>query len=314
MQYHRNAKTNVNQRQAIQESEESTRALGRTYRVSNVTAAKWKKADHTEDKSHRPDLIHYAVPQAFWELVRKVREAAKLPLDDLLNQLIDYVPNLNHSNCYRILKFYHLNRLATEEKRQIRKFASYPPGYLHIDCFYLPKMDGIKRYAYLAVDRATRMIFIRIYHHKDQAAAADFLTQALAFFPFRVHHILTDNGREFSVKGQPGFGRIGKRSSIFEIICEIAGIEYRKTKFCHPWTNGMAERMVKTVKDHTVKIETYPTSEAMIVSVLHFQSVHNYQRRLKALDWRTPFQACIEWFAKEPKLFIKHPNETLTIR
>lgn len=314
MQYHRNAKTNVNQREAIQASGKSSRQLAETYQVSNVTTAKWKKAHHTEDKSHRPNTIHYAVPKPFWELIRKVREATKLPLDDLLNELINYVPNLNHSNCYRILKHYHLNRLTGKAKREIKKFATYPPGYLHIDCFYLPKMNGIRLYAYLAVDRATRMVFIRIYRRKNQESAADFLTQALAFFPFRIHHVLTDNGREFSVKGQPGFGRIGKRMSIFEIICEIAGIDYRKTKFKHPWTNGMAERMVQTVKGHTIKVETYPDIESMTISVLHFQSIHNFQRRLKALKYKTPFQATVEWFVKDPKLFIKHPNEVLTIR
>jgi len=314
MQYHRNARTNVNQRQAIKTSSESTRVLGKTYKISNVTAAKWKNANHTEDKSHRPETIHYAVPKEFWELIRKTRESAKLALDDLLSQLIDYVPNLNHSNCYRILKFYHLNRLSEKDKREIKKFASYPPGYLHIDCFYLPKMNGVRYYAYLAVDRATRLIFIRIYRKKDKYAAADFLTQALAFYPFRIHHVLTDNGKEFTVRGQKAFGNTGKKMSLFEMICDIADIDYRKTKVKHPWTNGMAERMVRTTKDHTIKIETYDNSEAMVISVLHFQGTHNFKRRLQALKFLTPFQATVEWFGKEPKLFIKHPNELLTIR
>jgi len=47
MQYHHNARTNVNQRQAIKTSSESTRVLGKTYKISNVTAAKWKNANHT---------------------------------------------------------------------------------------------------------------------------------------------------------------------------------------------------------------------------------------------------------------------------
>lgn len=315
MHYHRNAKTNVCQRQAMKESSDSSRKLGETYKISNVTAAKWKKADHTEDKSHRPSTIHYAVPKEFWEIVRKARESAKLPLDDLLIQLADYVPNLKRGNLYRILLHYKLNRITEKERREIKRFKQYPPGYLHIDCFYLPRINGIRWYCYLAVDRATRLLFLRVYPRKNKEAAADFLVQALAFYPFRIHTILTDNGAEFTMAGKKCFyGRIGKSLVPFELICELAGVEHRKTKFNHPWTNGMAERMVRTVKDHTVKLERYPTTEEAAISILQFQDTHNFKSRLKALEFKTPYQITTEWFIKEPKLFIKNPNELLTIR
>ena len=228
--------------------------------------------------------------------------------------LVEYIPALNRSNCYRIILHYRLNRLSKEEKREIRKFANYPPGYLHIDCFYLPKINGQRHYAYLAIDRATRMVFLRVYPHKNREAAADFLVQALTFFPFRIHHILTDNGREFSMKGRQSFGHKAKQAVPFELICELAGIKHRKTKAKHPWTNGMAERMIRTVKEHTTKLEKYESAEMMIISVLHFQDTHNFQRRLKSLDFKTPYQAAMEWFVKEPGLFIKNPSELLTIR
>ena len=314
MRYHRNAKTNIKQREVIRKSQKSARALAETYQVSHVTCAKWKKRPRSEDASHTPHTIHYAVPKPFWKIIKHVRQKALLPLDDLLASLVEYVPALNRSNCYRILQYYRLNRLNEKEKRKIRKFATYPPGYLHIDCFYLPRINGQRYYAYLAVDRATRMIFLRIYPRKNRAAAADFLIQALTFLPFRIHHILTDNGREFSMKGQQSFGRKAKQAVPFEIICELTDIEYRKTKTKHPWTNGMAERMVRTVKEHTTKLEKYESAEMMIISVLHFQDTHNFQRRLKALDFKTPYQTTIEWFVKEPSLFLKNPSELLTIR
>lgn len=314
MHYHRNAKTNINQRQAIQESRESTRRLAEKYGISHVTAAKWKKVSHLTDASHTPHNIHYSVPKEFWELVKKVRESTKLTLDDLVEALLPYIPSLNHSNCYRILKFYHLNRLTEEEQRQLKKFATYPPGFLHIDCFYLPKINGVRWYVYLAVDRATKLVFIKAYPRKDKIAAADFLVSALTFFPFRIHHILTDNGREFTNVGQKGFGKIGKSQVPFELICELADIDHRRTKAWHPWTNGMAERMVRTVKDHTIKLETFDSLEAMVAVVMNFQNIHNFQRRLKALGSKTPYQATMDWFIKEQKLFLKHPNELLTIR
>jgi transposase-like protein len=314
MQYHRNAKTNIEQRKAIKESALSSRKLSGRYFASHVTIAKWKKVGHLEDKSSRPDIIHYAVPQEYWDLVKKVREKAKLPIDDLLLQLSEYVPSLKRGNLYRILRYYQLNRLSEAEKREIKKFKQYPPGYLHIDCFYLPKFNGKRMYCYLAIDRATRLIFLRIYPRKNKEAAADFLVQVLGFYPFRVHTILTDNGKEFTNIGQKGYGRIGKNPVLFEIICELAGIDYRKTKARHPWTNGMAERAVRTVKENTLKLETYESLESAIIGILHYQDIHNFRYRMKVLNYKTPYQITMEWFVKEPKLFIKHPNELLTIR
>ncbi len=314
MHYHRNAKTNVCQRQAIKESSDSSRKLAKIYKISHVTAAKWKKAEHTEDKSHRPNTIHYAVPQEFWKIVKKARENTKLPLDDLLIQLANYIPNLKRGNLYRILVHYQLNKLTEKERHEIKKFKQYPPGYIHIDCFYLPKINGIRWYCYLAVDRATRLLFLRVYPKKDKFSAADFLVQALGFYPFRIHTILTDNGKEFTNLRQSNFGRVGKTPAIFEIICELAGIDYRKTKYHHPWTNGMAERMVRTIKDHTIKLETYETLEIAAVSILQFQDTHNFKSRLRVLGYKTPYQATMEWFIKEPKYFLKNPNELLTIR
>lgn len=314
MHYHRNARTNIQQRSRIKESRESSRSLANLYGISHVTASKWKKSEHLEDKSHIPDMVHYAVPKEFWILVKKVRERTKLPIDDLLHQLSVYIPSLKRGNLYRILLHYRLNRLSEKEKHEIRKFKAYPPGYLHIDCFYLPKIDGTRWYCYLAVDRATRLVFLRIYPHKNKEAAADFLVQALGFYPFKIHTILTDNGKEFSNVGQRGFGRIGKNPVFFELICTLAGIDYRKTPVFHPWTNGMAERMIRTVKEHTVKLIQYESLESMVIGILHYQDIHNFQSRLKVLNFKTPYQVTMEWFVKEPYLFLKHPNELLTIR
>jgi transposase-like protein len=314
MHYHRNAKTNVNQRAEMQKSTKSSRGLAEQYLVSHVTCNKWKKANHLEDKSHRPNTIHYAVPKEFWELIKRVRVKFKLPLDDLLDVLVNYIPSLKRTNCYRILLHYRLNRLSEEEKRELKKFATYPPGFLHIDCFYLPKINGQRQYVYLAIDRATRVIFLRIYPRKGKKEAADFLVQALAFYPYRIHTVLTDNGREFVMRGQQSFGRKSTHGVLFELICELAGVDHRKTKARHPWTNGMAERMVKTIKDHTIKLEKYDSPESMAIAIYHFQDIHNFQKRLKALNFKTPYQTTMEWFVKEPKLFLKNPNELLTIR
>jgi Integrase core domain len=41
---------------------------------------------------------------------------------------------------------------------------------------------------------------------------------------------------------------------VFDRVCREHGIEHRLTKPYHPWTNGQAERMNRTIKDATVKV------------------------------------------------------------
>ena len=51
MHYHRNTKTNINQRLSIKSSSKSSRELAKQYKVSHVTVAQWKKADRLETRN-----------------------------------------------------------------------------------------------------------------------------------------------------------------------------------------------------------------------------------------------------------------------
>ena len=79
-------------------------------------------------------------------------------------------------------------------------FKAYAPGYLHVDVKYLPQMaDGeadqktvrgtvfppnARRYLFVAIDRATRWVFIRIYKSRT-AANARRLSHAISNGPAR---------------------------------------------------------------------------------------------------------------------------------
>ncbi len=76
----------------------------------------------------------------------------------------------------------------------------------------------------------------------------------------------------------------------------------------------MAERMVRIIKEHTIKLERYAAPEEAVISLLQFQDTHNFKCRLKVLGFKTPYQITMEWFIKELRLFIKNPNELLIIR
>ena len=147
MQYYYNAKTNIQQRKIIKETAHklSSRDLAERFQVSHVTIAKWRKVEHLEDKSSRPNKIYYALSEAEQKIIRKVRKRGLFSLDDILISLSPFIKRLNRTNCWRTLKRYRLNTLTTKEKKERKKFANYLPGFLHIDVFYLPKIKK-KRY------------------------------------------------------------------------------------------------------------------------------------------------------------------------
>ena len=62
---------------------------------------------------------------------------------------------------------------------------------------YLPKMDDESRRSYLfvAIDRATRWVFICVFTAKTAANARRFLRDLERACPIRIRTILTDNGK-----------------------------------------------------------------------------------------------------------------------
>src|ERR671927_394250 len=98
---------------------------------------------------------------------------------------------------------------------------------------------------------------------------------------------------------------------IFDRVCRENGIEHRRTKPYHPWTNGQAERMNRTVKDATVKVFHYPDLESLKAHILAFVSAYNFGKHLKRLQWRTPFQPICDAWTKDPAPFKINPHHLI---
>lgn len=78
--------------------------------------------------------------------------------------------------------------------------AKPEPGYIHVDVKYLPQMEdeSQRRYVFVAIDRATRWVFIAIKQHKTAASAKAFLAAVRRAASFKIRTILTDCGKEFT--------------------------------------------------------------------------------------------------------------------
>jgi len=75
----------------------------------------------------------------------------------------------------------------------------------------------------------------------------------------------------------------------------------------------LAERMVRTTKENTVKITHYQNVSEAIQNFKRFQNYHNYSRKLKMLQKRTSYEKIIKWYEKKPELFIYHPANMIII-
>ena len=93
---------------------------------------------------------------------------------------------------------------ADRRTRQVGNFTSallgkvqsaLTPGYMHVDVKYLPQMadEDRRRYLFVAIDRATRWVFVRMYPAKTAANARRFLRDLERAAPMRITQVLTDN-------------------------------------------------------------------------------------------------------------------------
>ncbi len=321
MRVHSNATTNQKQRLYIQASRQSCAALGRQLLVSKATVHRWKQRGNALERSCRPHTVTYALPEEEAALVLSLRRQG-LPLDEVVEAAQLVLPHARRASVHRLLVRHGLSRLPTKEQQATGDtdtygvFKHYGPGYLHIDCFYLPKLGGVRRYCFVAVDRATRLVYLAVYEHKNKEAAADFLTQCLAFFPFKIEKILTDNGREFTLEGFKNRYGPAKDPSAhpFDQLCQQQGIEHRRTKPYTPKTNGMVERMNGLIKQGTTKAHTYQTAEGMAQDLTAWLVRYNFWRKNRRIGGKTPYEAAVSWYDKEPGIFIRKPTELLLFR
>ena len=311
--YHRNAKTNSHVRLSIQKSQRSDQELAVRYGVSRQTVRKWRRRSGVEDFSSRPHRIYHALDEISVALIRRVRESTWMPLDELIETIEGVIPNVSRSTVYRVLCRLGLNRVPLAQREKARKFKAYQPGYLHMDVTYLPRLEGkSRRYLFVAIDRATRLMYYRIYPDKSVESSNAFLRECLRFFPFTITHILTDNGNEFTDRFSQGRQQ-PTGNHRFDKLCKAINIDHRLIQPFHPQTNGMVERANGMIKEATIKHTDYSSfrhlEEDLNRFLLHYLFSRRHSGLKKELNVRTPFEALSKWYTLDSNLFNTHPDD-----
>ena len=311
---HSNATTNLHVRGLINKSNSTNLDLSKRFEVSQNTISKWKNRSVFEDKSSRPDNIEYSLSYDEKLILTHLRSSTWWALDEIVELVYGSDARSKRSAVYRLFKAENINNVPQEKKEEAKKFKEYSPGFLHLDVTYLPKINAVKRYLYVVIDRATRLMYYRIYDNKTAIKTKEFILEAMEFMPFNITHILTDNGLEFTnrlLKSKKG--KACEKLSLLDEICIDKKIEHRLTKPFTPKTNGMVERVNRTIKDNTIKINKYENLEQMESDLYGFLQTYNSVKRhsslRKELNVKTPLKAVHKWYELEPEIFKENPIE-----
>ena len=154
--------------------------------------------------------------------------------------------------------------------------AQRPGDLVCVDAFYVGKLKGVgKVWQLTACDAACSYAIATLVPRVTQATATAFLrTHVMPTYQrggHPVRAVLTDGGPEF-------YGR-------FLTACRELGIEHRRTKPRHAWTNGFVERLQGTILSELWRIafrRTYYTSVA--------QLEHDLQAYLRFYNRERPHQ------------------------
>lgn len=160
------------------------------------------------------------------------------------------LPSINHR--YRQVR-YGLKKLTKVERaiakklarreHRLKRYEKDAPGELvHFDTKKLPVMYGEaltepREWLHVAIDDFSRFLIADILPDKTSYSSAIFLEEVVHAIPFRIEKAYSDNGSEYK----------GRSDHPFVAGLARRGIRQGFTKPHHPYTNGKAERVIRTI-------------------------------------------------------------------
>ncbi len=304
LRLHANAATTPRTRAYIQQSAASVADLAVELGVSETTIRRWKGRSTVADGSHTPKRLAIGLTPVEEELVLELRRKLELPLDDIVEVMHRCMnAKLSRSAIHRCLARHGIASRAKRAAEEPGRFDKHPFGFVHIDLKHLPSLRRTKSYVFVAIERATRFVYVEIVMRRDGKTVAGCLARFLKAFGHPVHTILTDNGSEFTdrfavdMKDKPQGKPSGNHP--FDGICAASGIKHKLTRPFRPQTNGMVERFNRRIAEaiqHAPaasrnggknKFDSHDERNAFLQAF-----VHDYNRtRLRCLGYLAPIQA-----------------------
>lgn len=171
------------------------------------------------------------------------------------------------------------------------------PGYLGAqDTYYVGTIKGVGRiYQQTFVDTYSKWATAKLYTEKNGLVAADVLNdRVLPFYEshdVQLQRVLTDRGSEFCGKLE---------NHAYELYLAVEDIDHTRTKAYSPQTNGICERLHRTMKDEFYTIafrkKMYRSLEELQTDLDRWLVTYNSERAHsgKYCFGKTPLQTFID--------------------
>ena len=133
-----------------------------------------------------------------------------------------------------------------EKQEALGEIETEHPGYLVAqDTYYVGHIKGVGRiYQQTVIDTYSRVAFAKLYTSKHAITAAEVLNdRVIPFFEEQqipLLRMLTDRGSEF--KGRPEHHE-------YELYMQLENIDHSLIRVRHPQSNGMCERLHRTMQE-----------------------------------------------------------------
>lgn len=211
----------------------------------------------------------------------------------------DYSIHKSVNKRFRCLE-YGMKRLTKVErqieeklKKQAKRYnKQYPGEMVHTDTKRLPLLKeesptANHEYLFVGIDDFSRELYAAILPDKTQYSAEKFLKQLLAECPYAVEQIYSDNGLEY---------RGNAENHAFMKLCRENNIEQRFTKVKHPYTNGKAERVLRTLMQMWHRKTVFKSREHRKIELIRFINWYNTVKPHQGLNGQTPMEMLINYF------------------
>jgi transposase InsO family protein len=135
-------------------------------------------------------------------------------------------------------------------------------------------------YVHVAIDDATRLVYVEVLEDEKAVTAVGFLGRAIAHFAafgIRVERLMTDNGNAY-------------RSAIHALACKALGIKHLRTRPYRPRTNGKAERFIRTLLGGWAYGAIYRNSDERRRALTGWLDFYNRRRPHRSLGRQAPIE------------------------
>jgi transposase InsO family protein len=306
MKMHANARLSLKGRELLIDRVEnagwSLNAAAEAAGISDRTARKWRAryreegADGLLDRSSAPVLVANRTEERRVEVIAALRRLRMTggEIAETLEMALSTV-----SGILTRIGMGKLGRLGLEPAQRYER--ARPGELIHIDVKKLGRIarpghrifgqqvratkgHNLRRYdqgwefVHVAIDDATRLVYVEVLPNEKAVTAVGFLRRTVAHFAsygITTERLITDNGNAY-------------RSTIHAIACRTLGIRHLRTRPYRPQTNGKAERFIRTMLGGWAYGAIYRDSDERNAALPGWIDFYNRRRPHSALSHKPP--------------------------